>query len=545
MNQQTEQPQESGQVRITYPVPDGSGTVERELPFVIGVLADVSAQNEDQRPRLSSLKFVPIDRENFDAVLAHIMPSLQFRVPNRLESGDSTLNVHLRFQSLSDFEPERVTQQVRPLLLLLEERKRPGASIDSVDRLLSEQLYEILHAPAFRRLEATWRSLYYLVSCAADWRTVRIRVLDVGKSGLARDVSRAGHPDQTLLFKRLHDDEFGVLGGEPCTVLVGDYEFGNHPEDLGLLAGLSRVAAAVQAPFLAAAAPGLFGWEDFSELDRGHDFDKIFAGPAYAKWRSFRDLEEARYCALALPRVMVRRSYGEIVSGGREYRYEEPLGPQNCLWGNAAFTLAARAADVFETHHWCASIHRAGKGAWIDALPTWSTRTVAGIRAERCPSEVALAPAAGEALALQGLTGLCYFPEIESAAFPAPYSCLKPKKFVERPVTEMARLSVQLRYTLIAARFGQTIRMLAAQSSTAFAPSTPLQQYLNEWVSGYVAAEEEDADAGHPLLGAGIEVKMASGPAGGRVATLVLQPGYQLAGETVLLRLAFSLSGPG
>jgi len=219
-----------------------------------------------------------------------------------------------------------------------------NARIAQIDHLLSLQLNEILHSPAFQKLEGSWRGLKYLVDHSETGTNLKIRVLNVSKKELLRDIERAPEFDQSALFKKVYEEEYGVFGGAPFGALVGDYEFGKHPEDIALLDGISHVAAQAHAPFVSAAAPDLLNLESFTQLDAPRDLAKIFDSTEYAKWKSFRSGEDSRYVALCLPRTLGRLPYGRDTKPIEEFAYEEHVDGTDhskYLWTNAAYSLAA------------------------------------------------------------------------------------------------------------------------------------------------------------------------------------------------------------
>ena len=186
-----------------------------------------------------------------------------------------------------------------------------NARIAEIDRLISAQMNEIMHHEEFQKLEGSWRGLHHLVSNSLTGPMLKIRVMWVTKKDMLKDFERALEFDQSALFKKVYEDEYGMFGGAPFGALIGDFEFGNHPQDMALLEKISGVAAAAHAPFLSAASPDLFGWNEFGEMSDVRDVSKIFDRTEYAKWRSFRESEDSRFVGLTLPHVLMREPYGE------------------------------------------------------------------------------------------------------------------------------------------------------------------------------------------------------------------------------------------
>nr|WP_254701507.1 type VI secretion system contractile sheath large subunit [Neorhizobium galegae] len=187
-------------------------------------------------------------------------------------------------------------------------------AIAEIDRTISTQLAKIMQSPGFVKLEGTWRGLNYLVKNTETSVNLKIRVLNASKRDIAKDLSKAVEFDQSRLFKSVYEDEFGTPGGEPMGAIIGDYEFDNSFDDVQLLQGVSMIAAAAFAPFISAASPRMFGFEDFRELAKPRDLEKIFETVEYAKWRGLRESDDSRFVTLALPRVLARMPYGPNTS---------------------------------------------------------------------------------------------------------------------------------------------------------------------------------------------------------------------------------------
>ncbi len=145
-----------------------------------------------------------------------------------------------------------------------------NARIAEIDRLITSQMNEILHNEEFQKLEGSWRGLHHLVKNSLTGTQLKIRVMSATKKDLLKDFERALEFDQSALFRKIYEDEYGTFGGAPYGALIGDYEFGNHPQDMALLENMSQVAAAAHAPFLSAASSELFGWDNFNEMTVGN-----------------------------------------------------------------------------------------------------------------------------------------------------------------------------------------------------------------------------------------------------------------------------------
>src|SRR6202008_660363 len=265
-----------------------------------------------------------------------------------------------------------------------------NARIAQIDHLLSLQLNEIVHHASFQKLEGSWRGLKHLMDNSETGTGLKIRVLNVSKKELLRDIEKAPEFDQSALFKKVYEEEYGVFGGAPFGALIGDYEFGKHPEDMALIEGISHVAAQAHAPFISAAAPDLLNLESFTQLDAPRDLSKIFDSTEYAKWKSFRQSEDSRYVGLALPHILMRLPYGRDTKQIDAFNYEEAVDGTDhskYLWGNAAYALGARLTDAFAKYGWCAAIRGVEGGGLVEDLPTHNFLTDEGDVALKCPTE--------------------------------------------------------------------------------------------------------------------------------------------------------------
>jgi type VI secretion system protein ImpC len=195
--------------------------------------------------------------------------------------------------------------------------------IAAIDQALSNQLNEVMHSEPFQKLEATWRGLKYFVFQTETSTGLKIKVFNISKKDLLKDLRKALEIDQSAMFNKIHDGGYGVLGGAPFGALVGDYEFSRHPDDMEILEKMSNIAATAHAPFIAAASPKMFNFESFAELSGPCDLKKIFDGEVHSKWSMFRRSDDSRYIGLCLPHVLMRLPYGTFTAPVEEFNYEE------------------------------------------------------------------------------------------------------------------------------------------------------------------------------------------------------------------------------
>src|SRR6266581_131343 len=312
-----------------------------------------------------------------------------------------------------------------------------SARIAQIDHLLSIQLNEILHHPAFQKLEGSWRGLKYMMDQSETSDHLKIKVLNVSKRELLRDLQRAPEFDQSALFKKVYEEEFGIFGGAPFASLIGDFEFGRGPEDIELLERIAQVAAAAHAPFISGTSPKMFSLESFTQLDAPRDLAKIFSTSDYAKWKTFRESEDSRYVALAAPRMLLREPYGSQTVPIEAFQYEEQVtGDHNkYLWGNAAWALGVRVTNAFATYGWCATIRGVESGGLVEGLPVHSFKTDEGDVAMKCPTETPITDRREKEMADQGFVPFVHCKGTANAAFFSVQSTQKPKKYQTESAT--------------------------------------------------------------------------------------------------------------
>jgi type VI secretion system protein ImpC len=423
--------------------------------------------------------------------------------------------------------------------------------IADLDRLLTAQVNEILHAPPFQRLEASWRGLSYLVSQTDASPTVKVRMLAASKDDLRKDLETASEFDQSALFKKVYEEEYGMFGGEPFAGLVGDYEFGRHPQDVALLELLSSVAAAAHAPFLSAAGPALFGWDSFSELSAPRDLSLIFTSSEYVKWRTFRESEDSRYVGLTLPRVLMREPYDAETVGVESFTFCEDVNGADSskyLWGNAAYALAVRLADSFARYGWCATIRGIEGGGLVDGLPSPAFSTDAERVAIRGPVEIAVTDLREKELADLGFIALVHCKGSDYAAFFSAQSCQKAKRYDTDEANANARLSTQLQYIFATSRFAHYLKVMMRDKTGAVTTAHDCETFLNRWLVTYCLGNPEsatlEAKARKPLRDGRVTVREVKGKAGSYEAVIHLQPHFLLDELTVALRLVTELPPP-
>lgn len=419
--------------------------------------------------------------------------------------------------------------------------------IKELDDILTAQVNEILQLPEVKSLEATWRGLHYLTQQTETSPMLKIKVLNVNRTDLVKDLRNAVEFDQSQLFKKVYEEEYGVHGGQPFGLLVGDYEFDRTSEDLEILQKASGVAAAAHAPFIAAAKPGMFGWSDYTELNNNRDLAKIFDTELYTKWRMFRESEDSRYVGLTLPHILLREPYGPENVRVEAFQFDEKVDGSDhskYLWGNAAYALAARITDSFSQHNWCLSIRGVEGGGLVEGLPVHTFKTEDGEINLKCPTEIAIPHRREKEFADLGFVPLCHEKHSDRAVFFGVQSCQKPKKYHGDNASANAELSAQLQYILAASRFAHYLKAIAYDKIGSFTSRAEAERFFGDWIANYVLDDDtasQVAKARQPLREARVEVADVPGKPGQYKAIAYLRPHFQLDALTASLRLVAEL----
>jgi len=421
------------------------------------------------------------------------------------------------------------------------------ARIAQIDQLISKQLNKIMHHASFQKLEGTWRGIKYVMDQSETGVMLKIKVLNVSKRELLKDLQRAPEFDQSSLFKKVYEEEFGVFGGAPFAALIGDYEFGRGPEDMDLLRRVAQVSASAHAPFLSAAAPDLLNLSDFTQLGLPRDIAKIFDTTEYAKWKSFRQSEDSRYVGLTLPRVLSRLPYGRETNQVDGFDFEEDVDGSDhskYLWSNAAYALGARLTNAFAKYGWCAAIRGVEGGGLVEDLPTHNFMTDEGDVALKCPTETQITDRREKELADQGLVPLVHCKGTDYAAFFSVQSANRPKLYDQDAANANARLSAQLPYIFAMSRFAHYLKAMMRDKIGSFTTRDECQTFLNRWIARYVLSSDSASQAAKaelPLREASIQVSEVPGKPGAYRAVAFLKPHFQLDELTISLRLVADL----
>lgn len=477
--------------------------------------------------------------------------------------------------------------------------------IARIDQYISARVDDILHNAEFQKLEASWRGLHYLVYNTETSSRLKLRLLCVDRKTLGKDLSQAADTDQSTLFKKVYEEEYGTYGGNPFSLLIGDYYFGRANEDIELMKNLAKVASGAHTPLIAAAAPELFGWESFTELANPRDLSKIFESSELAAWRSFRESDDARYLTLTLPRFLIRLPYGDktvkvegfsmnedistngkvvweakpgLTEGaievakkkaedGGEVTYEiragwdekqieaarerakerQPKDHRRYLWANSAYALGQRITNAFAMYGWCAAIRGPEGGGLVRSLPTHTYETKEGDIELKCPTEIAITDRRENELNKLGFIALCHRKGENYAAFFGGQTIHKPQLYSTDAANANAAISARLPYLLAASRFAHYLKVICRDKVGSFQTKDSIAQYLNRWIMSYVLATDDagqELKAQYPLREARVDVFDVPGKPGAYRAVVFLRPHFQLEELTASIRLVAELPPP-
>jgi len=424
------------------------------------------------------------------------------------------------------------------------------AIIAEIDKKLSDQVNLILHNERFQQIESAWRGLHYLVNNTETDEMLKIRVMNISKKDLGRTLKKyAGAAwDQSPLFKKLYEEEYGQLGGEPYGCLVGDYFFDHTPGDVQMLGQMAQIAAAAHAPFISGAGPTLMGMDSWQELANPRDLAKIFGAPDYAAWRSLRESDDSKYVGLAMPRFLARLPYGAKTNPVEEFEFEEETtGGTHARysWANAAYAMAVNVNRSFKMYGWCTSIRGVESGGAVEGLPVHTFPSDDGGVDMKCPTEIAISDRREAELANCGLMPLIHRKNTDTAAFIGAQSLQKPAEYMDPDATSNARLSARLPYLFASCRFAHYLKCMVRDKVGAFMERADMERYLSDWIMNYVILNPEsagqEARARKPLAGAEVKVEEVEGNPGYYSAKFHLRPHYQLEGVTVSMSLVSRL----
>ena len=425
-----------------------------------------------------------------------------------------------------------------------------AAIVAELDKKLTEQINLILHHEDFQSVEGTWRGLHYLVNNSETDEMLKIRVLNIKKKELGKTLKKFKGTawDQSPIFKKVYEEEYGQFGGEPYGCLIGDYHFDHTPADIELLAEMSKISAAAHSPFIAGVAPSVMQMDSWGELTNPRDLTKIFSTPEYAAWRSLRESEDARYLGLTMPRFLARLPYGSKTDPVDAFDFEEETDgadSRNYTWANSAYAMAVNINKAFTYYGWCSRIRGIESGGAVEGLPVHSFPTDDGGIDIKCPTEIAISDRREAELAKCGFMPLIHRKNSDVAAFIGAQSLQKPAEYDDSDATANANLSARLPYLFASCRFAHYLKCIVRDKIGSFKEREDMQRWLQDWIMQYVdgdpAHSSEETKARKPLSAAEVIVEEVEGNPGYYSSRFFLRPHYQLEGLTVSLRLVSKL----
>ncbi len=476
-----------------------------------------------------------------------------------LESNDFSSLLQREFKPKSDQAKEAVESAVRTLaeqalqytnVLSSDAIKSIESMIAAIDKKISDQLNLVLHHPDFQALESAWRGLHYLVNNTETDEMLKIRVMNISKKELHKTLRKFKGTawDQSPIFKKVYEEEYGQFGGEPFGCLVGDYYFDHSPPDVELLSEIAKVAASGHVPFLAAGAPTVMQMDSWQELSNPRDLTKIFQTPEYAGWRSLRESEDSRYIGLTMPRFLARLPYGSKTDPVEEFDFEEDTEGSDhskYTWANSAYAMGVNINRAFKLYGWCTRIRGVESGGAVEGLPTHTFPTDDGGVDMKCPTEIAISDRREAELSKNGFLPLIHRKNSDFAAFIGAQSLQKPAEYDDPDATANANLSARLPYLFATCRFAHYLKCIVRDKIGSFKERDDMQRWLQSWISNYVdgapATSSEVTKSKYPLADAEVVVDEVEGNPGYYSAKFFLRPHYQLEGLTVSLRLVSKL----
>ena len=424
------------------------------------------------------------------------------------------------------------------------------AMIAAIDAKLSEQINKILHNEDFQKIESAWRGLHYMVNNTETDENLKIRVMDISKKDLHKQLKKfkGAAWDQSPMFKKVYEQEYGQFGGEPFGAIVGDYHFDQSPPDVELLGEMAKIAASAHAPFITGASPHLMQMESWQELANPRDLTKIFQTPEYAGWRSLRESDDARYIGLCMPRFLARTPYGAKTNPVEDFDFEEDVAGADhsyYAWANAAYAMATNINRSYKLYGWGSRIRGIESGGAVEGLPLHTFPSDDGGVDQKCPTEIAISDRREAELSKAGLLSLIHRKNSDFAAFIGAQSLQKPFEYDDPDATANANLAARLPYLFACNRFAHYLKCIVRDKIGSFKERADMERWLNKWITNYVdgdpSTSSEETKARKPLAAAEVVVEEVEGNPGYYTSKFFLRPHYQLEGLTVSLRLVSKL----
>lgn len=455
-------------------------------------------------------------------------------------------------------ENHEVTSQLKTVNSITHAINR---SISEIDDLINEQLNIIIHSDKLQKLESSWRGLWYLAVQAEGAINIKIKVLDLSWNEVVKDISRALEFDQSQIFQKIYSEEFGTPGGEPYGVLIGDYEISHkvskkHPhDDIATLEGMSQVAAAAFAPFIAGASYELFGLDDFSGISMPINLRSVFSQTEYLKWNALRDKIDSRFLGLTVPRILMRLPYRTKPGSYKGIFFYEKAGTrehENYLWGNACYGFAAILIREYANVGWFGHIRGVPRnqiaGGMLTNLPVDCFETDADYIAHKPVTDVLITDTKEREISDLGLIPLCQCYDTPFAAFYNNQSVQSPKAHESKEANTNAKLSAMLQHVLCGSRIAHYIKVMIRDKIGSFVTAQDCEDYLRDWLFKYTTGRDDlewEEQARYPLKEAAVQVKEHPAKPGSYLCVIHLKPHYQLDQMVSELELVTELAQSG
>jgi type VI secretion system protein ImpC len=569
-------------VSIVYRTEVGGKQTSKELPMKTLVLADLTGR-PDGTP-LEQRRTIDISQANYDKVMESLGIRLHFDVPD-LVCGSGQMGIELSLSGIDSLSPDGVTKQVPMLTHLLGLRaallnrrcgrasaeelalyiadmstRMPGplqqlgngaggpaqldAMVATIDRLLSAQVNAVIHHPAFQRMERSWRALKLLVDSTDSAENTIIEIINVSRDDLQIDFEDSPDITRSGLFKKVYTAEYGQFGGEPFGLIIADYVFDASPRDIALLQKIAAVASMAHAPFVAAAAPRMFGIDNHTHLAALTDLHALFEGPQYRMWQSFRDSDDSRSVVLTVPRCLLRQPFDPSTQPIKGFVFTEDASQhESHCWGSTAFALAARVHDSFARYRWGPNIIGANSGGAVSGLAQTTLESLGSLQT-RMPLEVLISERREYELSEEGFVALTFHAGTEIPCFVSANSTQRGRSFANTSEGKDAeinhRLGTQLPYLLIVNRLAHYVKVLQREQIGSWKDRSVMERELNKWISAYVADVEDaspDVRGRRPLRSARISVEEVAGEAGWYRVGMQIQPHFKYMGTSFTLAL--------
>jgi type VI secretion system protein ImpC len=429
-------------------------------------------------------------------------------------------------------------------------------AVARIDKIVSDQVNAIIHHAAFQKLEGTWRGLHYLVKNTLCSAQLKIKIFNVDKKTLLKSFDKAIEFDQSELFKKVYEEEYGTAGGAPFGALIGDYEFGNNPTDIELLRYISEVSAAAFSPFISAASPNIMGLKSWKELSNPMDLERIFDSKLYAQWNNFRKSDESRFVTLTMPRTLARVPYGKGTKPVEEFDYEEfevtsdglakQVDESQYCWMNSAYVYGTVLTRAFAETGWCTATRGVENGGKVNGLPVHAFFSDDGDIDLSCPTEVGITDRREAELSKLGFLSLCHYKGEDYSVFFGAQSTHKPQKYDDPDISANAEIAARTPYVFATSRIAHYLKVIARDKIGSFLELTDVEEFLNKWIINYVnsnPASGQALKARYPLAAAKISVSEVPGKPGSYHAIAYLRPWLQLEELTTSLRLVAKIPG--